>query len=642
MSKNRLLPLAVAVVLSATTALPALADQAANRCGGAKTIAIAKYARTVFLCHAKALKKNEPVPAPCIAKAVGKLVAGFDKAEARGGCITADEEAAAQAEVDAARSNIQTALNPDTTREALTCASSKLRASAGHIQSRLNCYARTANRSDGPADGCLTRAENKLLAGFARAERRGTCTTNGDEQAIGSTGRNTVETLVRLLSPVCGDGLVGPSQECETGDDAACPTFCDQTCACDFPAVCGDGVAELPEECDDGNTTDGDGCSASCSFENATALCTGITPAQSTAIDAVLITNQFTNPMFLTAPPLDVHRLFVVERSGTIRILNLADNSIDPSAFLDITDLVSQRGEGGLLSMAFDPDYAGNGRFFVTYSNTSGDMVLARYEVDSGNPDAANPGSRQELLVIPHPGANHNGGQLQFSPDGYLYWSVGDGGRGIEAQDSSSMLGKIFRLDVNRSSAPFVTVPTGNPNYVDGSSAPEYMWAKGLRNPWRFSFDSETGDLYIGDVGAGHREEINFAAASSTGGEDYGWNTFEGTRCHRSPCPDPPTGITMPVHEAPHPGACAIMGGYVYRGCAMPDLAGTYFFSDYCGAFVQTFEMSGGVATNLTDRTTDARSTGATFSGVVSWGTDARGELYLINGNNRIYRMDPE
>jgi hypothetical protein len=292
--------------------------------------------------------------------------------------------------------------------------------------------------------------------------------------------------------------------------------------------------------------------------------------------------------------------------------------------------------------MAFDPAYETNGRFFVSYTNNSGDLTLARYEVDSMNSNLADESTREELLVVPHPGAeNHNGGQIQFGGDGYLYWSMGDGG-GVNSQDDESMLGKLLRINVTHDTAPFATVPLTNPHYVDGPTDLEYIWAKGLRNPWRFSFDRGTGDLYIGDVGAGTIEEIDYAPASSTGGENYGWNTFEGSTCHNPPCPEPPTGFTFPIHEYTHGNGCAVMGGYVYRGCAMPDLAGTYFFSDLCAADILTFEVVGGLKTDFTDRTDDAKSAGAVFTGVVSWGQDARGEIYIIHGNNSIYRMEPQ
>lgn len=619
------------------------AEDAADRCGGSKTKAAAKYAKAHFGCHASALRRGETVDPDCTAKAAARLAAAFDKAESAGGCVTSDDEATAQAFLDAARASVDALLSPDSNEDALACAGAKLKAAGRHAAGRLGCYGKMARRGLGPRMDCLSKADDKLGSTFAKAEARGGCTTSGDAGVVDDVGEGTAREVVRAVSPVCGDALQGPSQVCDGGDDAACPGLCDASCACDFPPECGDGVAELPEECDDGGLVGGDGCSESCEIEDASALCTGIVPAVGTAIDAVFVSNDFTAPTFLTAPPLDVGRVFVVERAGFVRILNLVDHSVNAAPFLDISDLTTTGGERGFFSMAFDPDYHANGRFFVSYTNLSGDLVLARYEVSDVDPGVADESTREELLVVPHPGAsNHNGGQVQFGGDGYLYWGMGDGGNGQNSQDDASMLGKMLRIDVSHDAAPFATVPPTNPYYVDGTTDLEYVWAKGFRNPWRFSFDRGTGDLYVGDVGAGDREEIDFASAASTGTENYGWPVFEGTTCQNGPCPDPPTGFTFPIHEYPHGRPCAVMGGYVYRGCAMPDFAGTYFFSDLCASFVRTFEVVGGTATNVTDRTSDAKSAGASFAAILSWGEDARGELYLINGNNSIYRLEPE
>ncbi|HYC57871.1 MAG TPA: PQQ-dependent sugar dehydrogenase [Candidatus Binatia bacterium] len=638
----------VAALVAALTAAPAATSQAspaADRCGGSKTKAAAKYAKAIFTCHTSALRGDEPVDPECLGRAADKLTTAFDKAELLGGCVTADDESTPETAVTDAHADIDTLLAPEPTDQARACAATKLQAAGRYLYGRLACYGKPAARGQGPTAGCLATAYERLVAGFSSAESRGGCTTTGDLDAIRTIQDDTTEHLVRSLSPVCGDAIKGPSQDCEIGDDADCPGLCSQACQCVLPPECGDGVAELPEECDDTNLTDGDGCSGLCQLENASAICTGVESSPSTHIDAIFVSSDFTDPTFLTAPRLDARRLFVVERAGYIRILNLIDGSVDPIPFLDINDLTTTGGERGLFSMAFDPDYESNGRFFVSYTNTSGDLVLARYEVDSGDPNVADESTAHELLVVPHPGAaNHNGGQVQFGADGYLYWSMGDGGEGVNAQDDGSMLGKLLRLDVDHDSAPFATVPASNPDYVDGTTDLEYVWAKGLRNPWRFSFDRANGDLYIGDVGADEREEISYAPGTSTGGENYGWNTFEGAICNREPCPDPPTGFTMPVHDYPHRGGggCAVMGGFVYRGCAMTAFTGTYFFSDLCSAFIRTFEVVGGEATTVTDRTSDAKSAGAFFAGVVSWGEDARGEIYIINGNSSIYRIQPQ
>jgi len=643
MRKRCLLASLVAVLVAGGVG-SAVAASDADRCGGSKTKGAAKYARGVFTCHASALRRGEAVDPVCTARASGKLVLDFDRSELRGGCVTADDDAAVQAVVDDTRSAVDALLTPDPNDPARQCAAAKLLGTGRFLATRLGCYGKSGARGAGPGIPCLTMAGDRLASAFSRAEGRGGCTTTGDPDTFRGMEEVVTTDLVRALSPVCGDAIQGPTQDCEVGDDAACPGLCNQSCTCDPPPVCGDGVARLPEECDDSNLMDGDGCSASCELEDASAVCAGVASSSGTSVDAVFVSNNFNSPLFVTAPRLDARRLFVVERQGYVRILDLATNTVKLTPFLDMSDLTSTSGERGFFSMAFDPAYESNGRFFVSYTNTSGDLVLARYEVDAGDPDAADESTRKELLVVPHPGSqNHNGGQIQFGGDGYLYWSMGDGGQGTNAQDPMAMLGKLLRLDVNHASAPFATVPSTNPGYVDGTSPLEYVWAKGLRNPFRFSFDRQSGDLYIGDVGANSVEEISFAPAASPGGQNYGWNIFEGSSCRVEPCPDPPTGFTMPVHEYAHGGRhCAVIGGYSYRGCAMPDLSGNYFFSDLCSAFVRTFKVVGGAATSFTDRSKDAKSTGVFISGVVSWGEDARGEIYLISGGGSIYRIQPE
>lgn len=641
MKKTQSIAILATFLLAAT--VPASADLGADQCGAAKTKAAAKYSKSLFSCHASALRRGEAVETVCLQRAAEKLEAAFGKAEATGSCITADDALATSAALDAALATASSALEPDPNPDALRCASTKLKTSGRYLQGRLNCFARGAKRSLGPRESCLAGTDKKIASGFAKAERRVGCTTTDDLDTLATLGSNEADALLRTLSPVCGDALAGPLQECEAGDDDACPGLCNQSCVCVFPPECGDGLAELPEECDDGNLADGDGCSSFCQLEDSSALCTGTPEATGTGINAVFISDDFMAPTFLASPPLDAGRLFVVERRGFIRILNLLDNSINETPFLDINDLTTTGGERGLFSMAFDADYENNGRFFISYTNTSGDLVLARYEVDAIDRNIADESTRKELLVVEHPGtSNHNGGQVQFGGDGYLYWSMGDSGNGGNAQDSDSMLGSLLRLDVTHDTAPFATVPPTNPNFVDGSTELEYVWSKGLRNPWRFSFDRVLGDLYIGDVGAGDREEVSFAPSSSTGSENYGWPIFEGTTCNKASCPDPPTGFTMPPYEYPHSEGCAVIGGYVYRGCAMPDLHGQYFFADLCSTFVRSFEMVGGVATNIADRTDDARSEGVSFTGIISWGEDARGELYIITSNNHVYRIEPE
>ncbi len=328
-------------------------------------------------------------------------------------------------------------------------------------------------------------------------------------------------------------------------------------------------------------------------------------------------------------------RLFLTEQLGRVVIWNGA--RVQAGSFLDVSGLVSCCGEQGLLSMAFHPQYASNGLFFVTYTNKAGNTVIARYRVSS-NPDVADAASGVVLLTIAQPFANHNGGQLQFGPDGYLYIGMGDGGSANDpmcnAQRDDVLLGKLLRIDVDVSAAPYYTVPPDNPFKPGG--VPNEVWSKGLRNPWRFSFDRATGDLWIADVGQGAREEVDFAPRGSGGGsgQNYGWKVMEGTICGGgglAGCPTSPAppacgsaAYTAPVYEYDHSaGDCSITGGYVYRGSAMPSFAGQYFYGDYCtGKIWANGQLSTPRAVNLT-----------------TFGQDANGELYLATGNGALFRL---
>ncbi|MBI3771068.1 MAG: PQQ-dependent sugar dehydrogenase [Deltaproteobacteria bacterium] len=413
------------------------------------------------------------------------------------------------------------------------------------------------------------------------------------------------------------------------------------------PPVCGNGTIESGEECDDGGTMSGDGCSDTCQLENTSAICAGVPSVAGTSIASVRVAAGLSSPLFVTAPRLDPNRVFVVEQGGRIRIIK--NGILLPTAFLAIESKVNFSGEQGLLSMAFHPDYETNGRFFVYYSNTDGDITIARYQV-SGNPDLADDTSEKILLTINHQFANnHNGGQLQFGPDGYLYAATGDGGGGgdplASGQNLMTMLGKQLRIDVDVETPPYYATPAGNP--FPGAGDPfDLIWAYGLRNPWRFSFDRQTGELYTADVGQNAWEEVDVQPAG-TGGLNYGWRVFEARHCFdpspAADCPNPPTGFTMPVLEYDHGQGCSIIGGYVYRGCALPDLQGTYFYSDYCSAFVRTFKgVSGGDAQNLADRTADVHPPGGlTIDSVTSLGEDARGELYIVDQGGEVFKIVP-
>jgi len=331
-------------------------------------------------------------------------------------------------------------------------------------------------------------------------------------------------------------------------------------------------------------------------------------------------------------------RLFLTLQTG--RIVIFAGGQVQPVPFLDVTPLVSCCGERGLLSVAFHPRYAENGFFFVNYTNRSGDTVVARYRVSAMNPGAADPSSGVTLFVIRQPFANHNGGELQFGPDGYLYIGMGDGGSANDpmchAQRDDSLLGKMLRIDVNQSAdaPPYYGIPPDNP-FVGPGDPPDEIWAKGLRNPWRYSFDRATGDLYIGDVGQNAREEINFQPRSSPGGENYGWKMMEGSLCGsggQSGCPAGTLacnshGLTPPLIEYAHgAGECSVTGGYVYRGNRIPQLVGTYLYGDYCSG-----RLWGGREL-LSPR----------VPSMTTFGEDIFGEIYLGTENGRLLRVaDP-
>ena len=353
-------------------------------------------------------------------------------------------------------------------------------------------------------------------------------------------------------------------------------------------------------------------------------------------LDALPGSGAFVFPTFLTSPPGD-SRLFVVERAGRIRIYQAG--AILATPFLDITALVkSDEGEQGFVGLAFHPQYAANGRFFVSYVDLSGNSVLASYTV-SANPDVANAGSRVQRLVEPHPPiAYHYSGGLQFGPDGYLYMALGDGGESTDpngrGQSLADLLGNIIRIDVSGTTG--YTIPASNP-FVGTAGARGEVWAYGLRNPWRFSFDRVTGDLYIGDVGENTREEISVSSAASGGGKgvNYGWAVMEGTTCYLAATCDQ-TGLTLPVVDYAHGPRCAVTGGYVYRGSAIPALRGTYFYADYCQSRSHSFRYLGGAATDQRDWPTLEPG-----NQVVSYGEDSVGELYIVTRSGGIWRIAP-
>jgi len=345
------------------------------------------------------------------------------------------------------------------------------------------------------------------------------------------------------------------------------------------------------------------------------------------------VASGFAAPVHVTHAGDGSGRIFVVEQAGRIRIL---DNGVVlPTPFLDIASVNPPRlvagGERGLLSVAFPPGFEGKQHFYVYYTRVAdGAIVVARYRVSAVDGNVADPASEEVILVVLHPNfGNHNGGQLAFGPDGYLYIGTGDGGGGGDpdnnAKNPASMLGKLLRIDVESGTAPYV-VPPDNPFVGVAGHRPE-IWALGLRNPWRFSFDRGTGDLYIGDVGQGAFEEIDFQPAGDRVGRNYGWNIMEGDICY------PPgavgcdqTGLALPVFVYGHIPECSVTGGHVYRGSAFPSLQGIYLFGDLCSGRVWGLKRNGA--------TWDNAVLADTALTITTFGEDEEGNVYVVNYPN--------
>jgi len=365
--------------------------------------------------------------------------------------------------------------------------------------------------------------------------------------------------------------------------------------------------------------------------------------AGGTTLTAELVVGGLNRPVLCLAPPGDTTRLFIVEQRGVIRILRLPERTFVEAAFLDISSQVSilthPNDERGLLGMAFHPQYGANGYFYIYYIDRSaipGDTVIARYQV-SADGNVADTDSAVVIKTFDQPEANHNGGSLEFGPDGMLYVSSGDGGGRDDrhgtignGQSLDTLLGKILRLDVDKG-PPYI--PSTNP-FIGDKNAMDEIWSYGLRNPWRISFDRVTGDLWVSDVGQSSWEEVNFRAADSPGGDNYGWRCMEGNHCFNSPsgphCTCFGENLVDPVHEYWHPPfaplRCSITGGYVYRGEDIPCEQGHYFFSDWCSGETWSLSLVNGAVESVVSRTAELGK----IHGVVSFGEDARGELYMI------------
>ena len=345
------------------------------------------------------------------------------------------------------------------------------------------------------------------------------------------------------------------------------------------------------------------------------------------------------NPLGITSPPGD-DRLFVVEQTGTVRII--AGGELQPGPFLDISDRITTQGsEQGLLGLAFHPDYAANGAFYVYYTDTEGTVIVSRFAV-TDDPDVADPASEVVQLVQEQPYPNHNGGAILFGPDGYLYLGLGDGGSSGDpqgnGQDLGTWLGKLLRIDPDPAAtagAPQYAVPAENPFVGQAGALPE-IWAYGLRNPWRVSFDTATGDLWVADVGQDEWEEVNRVPADSPGGENYGWSIREGAHCFETEsCPT--DGLTDPVTEYDHDQGVSVTGGYVYQGTAIPGLAGTYLYADFGTGLLWG-------ARPASDGSYVASAPIETGFNVSSFGQGSDGEVYLAlfgRDGGSVVRMAP-
>jgi glucose/arabinose dehydrogenase len=354
-------------------------------------------------------------------------------------------------------------------------------------------------------------------------------------------------------------------------------------------------------------------------------------------IKLALRASGLSKPVFVAAPNDGSHRLFIVEQTGRIRIL--ANGGVLPTPFFDISGAVSSSGEQGLLGLAFHPSFATNRKFYVNYTNLAGDSVVSEYQASATDANVADRSTGRYLFKVDQPYANHNGGMLAFGPDGYLYIGFGDGGGagdpGNRAQNLSSLLGKVLRIDINGTSGTLnYRIPPTNP-YATTTGRDE-IWQRGLRNPWRFSFDRANGNLWIADVGQSKWEEVDRAVRTSTGagrGLNWGWRVMEGNSCYNPPTGCSTTGKTLPLSVYGHAnGRCAVTGGYVYRGSAIPALVGAYVFGDYCSGEVFALDAAA-------PRPATAYRKILTGLLLSSFGEDWAGELYVCDLGGRVYQI---
>ena len=365
----------------------------------------------------------------------------------------------------------------------------------------------------------------------------------------------------------------------------------------------------------------------------ATTTTTTVPPTTTTTLapllglELELVAEGLTQPVLLISPPNDPRR-FIAERTGVVWVLN-ADGVLAEEPFLDLRDRVNSGGiEQGFLGMAFHPNFADNGRFFAYYYKQGVEQTqLSEFSI-APDPDLGDPSSERPLLTLDKPTTRHNGGMLQFGPDGYLWMSLGEGGAAsVNSQDPTRLLSSILRLDVD-SGDPY-GIPPDNP-FAAGGGAPE-VWAKGLRNPWRFSIDDDL--IYIGDVGHEDFEEIDIVPLDGAP-YNFGWLRMEGTSCFQSGCDADAEGLTLPLVEYTHAEGCAVTGGFVYRGSAIPELEGTYFYGDWCGEWVRSFRYE---ADEVLDHQTRFENAGQ----INSFGVDDDGELYVLTYEGLVQKIIP-
>lgn len=380
------------------------------------------------------------------------------------------------------------------------------------------------------------------------------------------------------------------------------------------------------------------------------ALVIWVTASAADAVSVERIASGLALPIYVAAPAADP-RLFIVERAGRIRILD--NGALRPAPFLDISARVSTAGEGGLLGLAFAPDFATSRAFYVYYT-TGSPMTsrISRFRASTTDPNLAAT-EEKIVLAVPQPATtNHKGGTVAFGSDGMLYMGFGDGGGGGDpseyAQNLGTLLGKMIRIDVSFSAfSDNYRIPSDNPFVGTGGALPE-IWARGLRNPFRFGFDRQTGDLYIADVGENDLEEVNVESASAPGGRNYGWDVMEGTSCFEAPDPDEPAcnagSLTLPVHQYSHSLGCSITGGTVYRG-SQASLRGHYLFADFCSSTIWSFVWNGagGIVGSVVNRTAEFTppTSQGTITSIVGFGESGSGELHIVDGNGEIFRVVP-